>query len=144
MRLLFSLVALAFLFPHHSIAAELSNTDTGTYEWLGPKGEPTGVLYKLGRSSDGKWLAEGFIPGQGWKNVSCDFGCEYRNSTPNEIEKYFPANWVANADIACIQNIAQAFCRYSRKTEPNSSGYVIITLVSGKPIPVLVRKVSGN
>ncbi len=144
MKFIFAVLALAFSFSSQSIAAEMSDADIGTYEWLNPKGEPTGVLYKLGQSNNGKWVAEGFIPGQGWKNVSCDSGCEYRNSTFDEIQKYFPASWIANADISCIQNLAQAFCRYSGKTEPNRNGLVIVTLVSGNPIPVMVRKVSGN
>lgn len=144
MKFVFAFLALALSLSSHSIAAEMSEADTGTYEWLNPKGEPTGVLYKLGRANDGKWVAEGLLPGQGWKNVSCDAGCEYRNSTADEIENYFPVSWIANADISCIQNIAQAFCRYSGKTEPNRNGHVIIVLTSGKPIPLMARKVSGN
>ena len=144
MKFVFVLLALMLSFSSDSIADEISDAYTGTYEWLSPKGEPTGVLYKLGRANDGKWLAEGFIPGQGWKNISCDVGCQYRNSTSDEIEKYFPTSWIANADISCIQNIAQAFCRYSGKSEPDRNGHMIITLTSSKPIPVMVRQVSGN
>jgi hypothetical protein len=144
MKSALAVLALFFSFSANSIAAELSDADTGTYEWLNPKGEPTGVLYRLSRSSEGKWVAEGFIPGQGWKNVGCDVGCEYRNSASDEVQKYFPASWITNADISCIQNVAQAFCRYSGKTDPNRNGHVVIALTSGKPIPVMVRKVRGN
>ncbi|GAB7549679.1 hypothetical protein CS8_093910 [Cupriavidus sp. 8B] len=124
-------------------AGGLSDSDVGTYEYLGQNHAPSGVLYRLSRSS-GKWVASGKLPGKEWKDISCDPGCEYRNSTTKEIQSYFPSDWLANADIACIQNIAQAFCRFSPIKDPGKVGHMVIALVTGKPAPVMVRRVDDR
>nr|WP_082664827.1 hypothetical protein [Burkholderia ambifaria] len=126
-----------------AFAGGLSDADAGTYEWLNQKGAPTGVLYRLNRSS-GRWVALGKLPGKEWKDISCDRGCEYRDSTTREIQSYFPPDWLANANIACIQNAAQAFCRFGPVKEPGKAGHVIVTLVTGKPVPILVRRVENR
>ena len=141
MKFVIVCIALIFLFIPHSFAAEMSEVDTGTYEWLNFNGKPTGVLDKLSRSNDGKWTSEVFLPGQGWANVSCDVGCEYRNSSLDEINKILPSSWIENFDITCIQNIAKAFCRFSGKTESNLNGHLIVALVTGKPITLMVHRV---
>ncbi|WP_084150929.1 hypothetical protein [Azohydromonas australica] len=121
-------------------ASALSEADTGTYVILDRAKNPTDMFYRLSRSGD-KWVMEGKKPGGRWANISCDAGCEYRTSTEAEIKQYFPADQRASLDFACIQNMAQAFCRYLTKENPNKGGYVVVALVTGQPIPVLVRRV---
>lgn len=121
-------------------AGGLSDLDAGTYEWLNQNQAPTGVLYRLSRSG-GKWVGSGKLPGKGWEDISCDPGCEYRDSAAKEIQTYFPSNWLVSMDIACIQNVAQAFCRYSPSKAPGKLGHVMVVLVTGKPMPVMVRRV---
>jgi hypothetical protein len=123
-----------------AFAGEISQSDTGTYVQLGKDQLPTGLYYRLSQNN-GKWLMEGKLPGGSWKDITCDSGCEYRKTTDTEVLSYFPPDWIANSNIACIQNIAQAFCRFSPKNEPNKAGYVIIALVTGKPIPMFIKRV---
>ena len=123
-------------------AAELSEQDAGTFIILDQKGAPTEMSYRLS-VNNGKWAAEGKKSGSTWANISCDTGCEYRASSESEIQSYFPADWRANSQISCIQNIAQAFCRYTATQDPTKGGHLIISLVTGRPIPVFVRRVSS-
>lgn len=133
------LIAAAFC-ASLSFAGELSEGDTGTYVVLDQKRTPTNMFYRLSKN-DGKWLMEGKKPGGQWANISCDSGCEYRPTTEAEIQNYFPPDWRANSKIACIQNMAQAFCRYVANEDPSRRGYVVIALVTGRPIPIFVRRV---
>lgn len=139
---LFLLIAALSAMPM-AFAGGLSGSDAGVYEYLGKDRAPTGVLYRLSYS-DGKWAASGKLPGKEWKDISCDTGCEYRDSTKKEIKSYFPPDWLAEVDIACIHNIAQAFCRFSPGKDPGRVGHVVIALVTGKPIPIMVRRVDGR
>ncbi|ABF11535.1 hypothetical protein Rmet_4673 (plasmid) [Cupriavidus metallidurans CH34] len=122
-------------------AAELSESDAGTYEWLKEDRTPMGVLYRFSRSGN-KWVAFGKLPGKDWKAVSCDPGCEYRNSTAKEIQTYFPPSFREHNELACIQNMAQVFCRFTPVNEPRSRGYIFIVLVTGKPLPVRTRRLN--
>lgn len=121
-------------------AARLADADAGTYEWLGKNQAPTGVLFKLWRSGH-KWVAVGKLPGKNWTDISCDAGCGYVESTAEEIQVYFPPQVLASTDVACIQNTAQAFCRLQSKSAPERITHAIVALVTGRPIPILVRRV---
>jgi hypothetical protein len=136
------LIALILISPF-AFAGEISETDMGTYVLLGRDRAPTDMFYRLSKSGE-KWAMEGKKPGGSWKNISCDKGCDYRRTTDSEIETYFPADWRANTDIACIQNIAQSFCRFNEKRAPAKAGYVVIALVSGRPIPMFIRRVNAQ
>nr|WP_315594464.1 hypothetical protein [uncultured Cupriavidus sp.] len=138
------LLLLAFTTLHSfAWAAELSDSDAGTYEMLKADRTPTGFLYKFSRSGN-KWIAFAKSPGKEWKNMSCDPGCEYRNSTAKDIQTFFPPSFREENELACIQNIAQVFCRFVPVNEPRSRGYVFIILVTGKPIPVRTRRVANE
>ncbi|HEY1028551.1 MAG TPA: hypothetical protein VGE28_13120 [Pseudomonas sp.] len=124
-------------------AGEILDSDTGTYVLLGRDSAPTEVFYRLSKQ-DGEWVMHGKQAGSTWTNISCDSGCDYRKTTHDEITAYFPADWVANTDIACIQNIAQAFCRFTAKTDPGKTGHVLIALVTGTPIPMFLQRTSAQ
>ena len=136
------LVALMFISPFAK-AGEIIETDMGTYVLLGRDRTPTDMFYRLSKNGE-KWVMNGKEPGGLWKSISCDKGCDYRKTTDGEINTYFPADWRANADIACIQNIAQAFCRYNPKGDQTKAGYVVIALVTGRPIPMFIRRVNAQ
>ena len=123
-------------------AARVSDADAGTYEWLGPNQAPAGVFFKLSRSGD-KWVAVGKLPHKDWAAISCGTGCGYVDSTDEQIQGFFTSRVLASTDIACIQNIAQAFCRLQLKSAPERVGHVMIALVTGRPIPVLLRRVGA-
>jgi hypothetical protein len=134
------LVALAI--TAGTCCAQVSQKDTGTYEWLNTKGEPSGVFLKLSLKPDGSWLAEGKLPGKGWENLSCGEECNYRNSTTGEVVSYFPKEWLEVANVSCIQNKAQAFCRAVGKNNPTIEQHLILTLVTGRAIPVILKRVA--
>jgi len=140
MKKLLLLVA-CLCFPHPVLASELTAADAGTFVVIGQNGDPTNVFYRLSYNGT-NWVAEGKLPDGSWKNVSCDTGCDYRTSSPSEALAYMPPVMRDTTDISCIQNVAQAFCKYSQKNAPQSGGYVIIALVTGKPLPMFVQRVS--
>lgn len=136
------LFALILISPF-AIAGDIAESDNGTYVLLGRDRAPTDMFYRLSKIGD-KWVMDGKEPGGTWKNISCDKGCDYRKTTDGEIKTYFPADWIANADIVCIQNIAQAFCRYNPRGDLSKVGYVVIALVTGKPIPMFLKRVNAR
>ena len=140
-----ALIVVAVLASSHQAVYALTPDDAGTYEWLKPDGRPSGVLYQLSRSNDGsgKWVARGRLPNHEWKDVSCDSGCQYHDSSADDLKRFFPESWLTNANISCILNDAQAFCAYSGKTDSSRNGHIIFTLVTPKPIPVMVRRVAN-
>ncbi len=140
-----ALIGVALLATSHQAAYALTPEDAGTYEWLKPDGQPSGVLYQLSYSKDGpdKWIARGKFPNQEWRDISCDPSCQYHDSSADDLKRFFPESWLANANISCIQNDAQAFCAYSGKSDPGRNGHIIFALTTPKPVPVMVRRVAN-
>jgi hypothetical protein len=135
------LLGIAF-YSLSATAGDLSEQDAGTFVVLNQQRAPTDMFYRLSKTGE-KWVMEGKKPGASWANISCDSGCEYRVSSKSEIESYFPPDWRANSQISCIQNMAQAFCRYTSNKDQTKSGHVVIALVTGRPIPIFVRRVAS-
>lgn len=139
-------VLLILLSPLSVFAGEISDSDIGTYSLTGRDGQPSGMQMRLSRSK-GMWVMEGKSdePMAPWKNISCDAGCEYRASTNSEQEAYlssFPGDMPKQFDIACIQNMVNAFCRLTKKNDPSKGGYALIALVTGKPVPMSLQRLT--
>ncbi len=134
----------AFLaFSFTASAAELTAADSGTFVVLDRQQVPTQMFYRLSMK-DGRWLMAGKQPDAPWTDLSCDAGCEYRTSTDAEVQAHVPPAWRERAEFACIRNVAQAFCRYSDKGDAAvAPNYVVIALVTGRPIPLFVRRTSS-
>ncbi len=122
-----------------AFGADLNRQDTGVYAVLGRDGAPTDVLYRF-TSDSTRWKAEGKEGSSPWKNISCDQGCDYRSSTTGEANSYLPPKMRGTYGITCIQNIAQAFCKYESLSNPQQVGYVVMALVTTPPTPVFVRR----
>ena len=139
------LVAVALLSPFFAFAGEISDLDIATYSLTGRDGQPSGMQMRLSRP-DGKWVMEGKnAPSSPWKNISCDGGCEYRESIISEQEAYlasFPSDMQKHFDIACIQNMANAFCRLTKKNDASKGGYALIALVTGEPVPMSLQRLT--
>lgn len=138
-----SLLALVFIAAAPAFAAQpLNAQDAGTYALLKRDGQPSTMQYRVSLAG-GRWIAEG-REGEGeWRDISCDRGCTYRDSTPEEAVQFLPARQREEFDIACIQNMAGAFCRYTTRADPAKGGYLMAALVTGQPIPVFLRRVSS-
>lgn len=121
----------------------LSVSDAGTYELLKPDGGLTGALYRLGRTKEGKWISRGKLPDEEWKDTSCDSGCQYRDTTVEEIGRYFPPRILNDVNVACIQNTEMAFCGYTGKADPARSGHIVVVLTTAIPTPVNVRRIAS-
>lgn len=144
LKLLF--IALALLAPFSVFAGEISDFDIATYSLTGKDGQPSGMQMRLSRI-DGKWVMEGKgkEPTDSWKNIICDSGCEYRVSTNLEQEAYlssFPGDMPKQFNIACIQNMASAFCRLTKKNDASKGSYALIALVTGKPVPMSLQRLT--
>jgi len=127
-------------------AGEISDFDIATYSLTGKNGQPSGMLMRLTKVNN-KWVMEGKENGSNapWKNISCDKGCEYRASTKVEKDTYlslFPNNMQKRFDISCIQNVANAFCRLTKKNDSSKGGYALIALVTKKPVPMSLRRLT--
>jgi len=137
------LLILAAALSPLSAAAQLTSLDTGTYQVLDQQLKPIEMYYRLSLNA-GKWMMEGRTPGKGWENISCDAGCEYRDSIAADVASYFPMEWTARLNITCIQNIAQAFCKGVERGNPARGMHIVVALVTGKPILIFLRPSPGS
>ena len=140
------LLTIVVLIPFVTHAEEISDFDIATYSLIKKDGRSTGMLMRLSKVSD-KWVMEGKEKGSNspWKNISCDTGCEYKASTKIEHKTYlalFPTITQKQFNISCIQNIASAFCRLTKKDNPSKGGYTLIALVTEKPVPLSLRRLT--
>lgn len=137
------LAALFLLCPLLANAAEpISDRDVGTYEITRADGQSTAMQMRLSKAGGG-WLMEGRKGEEPWKDISCGEACALRTSADAETAAFlaaFPAGMQQDMDIACIQNTASAFCRLTRKSDPKKAWYAMVALVTGKPIPVPLRR----
>ena len=123
---------------------EISDLDAAIYELVRPSGQPTGMQVRL-MHADGSWTVQGKEGEASWKSIGCDNQCDYRASTRAERRKFlstFPTEIRKHFKIACIQNSTSAFCRLSRKDDPSRGGYALIALVTGRPVPLSLRRVA--
>lgn len=136
------LAGLAALLAALPAFAQLTARDTGTFVVLDRDFKPTELQYRLSRKG-AKWVMEGKKPGAPWEVVSCQRGCEYRDSTRAEVDAYFPAEWSGKMDFACIQNVGQAFCRGLEKADRTKRVFFVVALASEKPFPLFLRRVDA-
>jgi hypothetical protein len=131
------IIAFRLLAPCYAIAGEISEFDVATYSLTGREGQPSGIQMRLSRLN-GKWVMEGKDgPTAPWKNISCDAGCEYRSSTYSEREAYltsFPGDMPGQFEIACIQNMVNAFCRLTKRDDASKGGAMHLSLWSPKSL----------
>ena len=132
-------VAVAVLAAPLPAFAQLTARDTGSFVVLDRDFKPTELQYRLSRKG-AKWVMEGKKPGAPWELVSCQRGCDYRDSTRKEVATYFPPEWSGKMDFACIQSVAQAFCRGVEKADPAKSVYFVVALASEQPFPLFLRR----
>lgn len=138
-----SLLALVLVGAAPAFAAQpLNGQDAGTYVLLKRDGLPSTMQYRVSLAG-GRWVAEGRESEGEWHGISCDTGRAYRDSTPEEAARFLPARQRENLDIACIQNMAGAFCRYTTRADSAKGGCLMAALVTGQPIPVFLRRVSS-
>lgn len=125
-------------------AAEIGPVDAGTYQMDGKDGRPIQMFLRLSQAG-GKWVMEAKSGSEPWQNISCDRGCEFRVSDAKETDAFLatlPASMSTGFHLACIQNIAQAFCKAMKKDDPRRGGYLMFALVTGTPIPGSLTRVS--
>jgi hypothetical protein len=139
------LLASTLLAPALAAAGDISDFDIATYSLDGKDGQPSGIEMRLSKVN-GKWVMEGKEGGASpWKSISCDAGCEYRASTDSERGEYlasFPGDMPRQFDIACIQNMVNAFCRLTMKSDASKGGYALVGLVTVEPAPMSLRRLT--
>lgn len=120
--------------------AQLTARDAGTFVVLDRDFKPTELQYRLSRKG-ANWVMEGKKPDANWERVACTRGCDYRDSTRKEVAAYFPPDWSERMNIACIQNVAQAFCRGAEKADAAKTVFFVVALASEKPFPLFLRRI---
>jgi hypothetical protein len=121
----------------------ISSKDAGTFVVLDKERKPSKLFYRLSLGGSA-WKMEGKKASGGWDNISCEKSCQYKPTPSQDAASYLPIAMRQSYDIACIQNIAQAFCRYSLKSNASQGGYVVVALVTGQARPILVQRVANE
>jgi hypothetical protein len=129
-------------------AAEISESDVGTYYSKGSDGTPK---YYVLAMLEGKWVWKDKDPGGPISKISCLSGCEYRATSEAENQALIPITQRQFQDMACIKNISFVFCRLSQKqlpicgpaapspclikppAKPSKPMYLMFALFAGKP-----------
>lgn len=57
-----------------------------------------------------------------------------------QSQAYLPPAMRQTYLMVCVQNVAQAFCKYVGKANPSQGGYVVIALVTNPPTPIFLRR----
>ncbi|MBV7433884.1 hypothetical protein KRX19_02500 [Cardiobacteriaceae bacterium TAE3-ERU3] len=138
------LAALLSLLCSSVLAQGLSPDDTGDYVLLHSKTQkPTTTFMRLFLEGE-QWMLDGKRGDEGWQPVCrAEGNCRLRDSSSADIATLFakaPDDMCKEYDITCIQNIAQAICRLDGKNGDDKI-YLMFALVTGKPIPIELRKV---
>ena len=123
--------------------AQLTPADTGTFVVLDRDFKPTELQYRLSRKG-AQWVMEGRKPGAPWERIACARGCDYRDSTKKEVAAYFPPEWSAKMDFACIQNVAQAFCRGRDRADAAKTVFFVVALAAEQPMPLFLRRLPAR
>ncbi len=119
---------------------QVAPQDGGVFAVIGRDGKPGSLLYRFTYKM-GKWMAEGKDGDAMWKDISCETGCEYKESSAMQAKSYLPQQMREKFSISCIQNQAQAFCKYVDLSNSSKGGYVVIALVTSPPTPIPVQRV---
>ena len=129
------------MLTYHSLASalELSQADAGVYVVLDQNRQPTSLRYRFVNDA-GSWRAEGRDGDGAWRSISCEGDCQYKTVEGALALTYLPPAMRQSYTIACVKNVAQAFCKYVDKENPSQGGYVVIALVANPPRPILVRR----
>jgi hypothetical protein len=141
--------ALFLAFSAHSVAAaEISESDAGTYYSKGRDGTPRYFVLAM---LDGKWVWKDKDPGGPISKIQCLSGCEYKATSEAENQTLIPSVQRQFQDLACIKNTSFAFCRLSQKQlppcgpgvsgpclikpppKPSRPMYLMFALFGGKP-----------
>jgi hypothetical protein len=135
----FSLIALLVL---SAAASALDSSDVGTYAVVHRDGHVTNFTFFVS-SSKGSWDVEQQNPDGSWNNVTCEHDCLLRESTSQDIKRFFPSSTLAHLSPSCVNNTAFAFCNYTAQASSQEKGYIFIALVTPKPTPMRLKKLSN-
>jgi len=156
MKTLIPAIPVVLVFAISAVAADISESDTGTYF---SKGRDGTARYFVLEMVGGKWVWKDKDPAGPIAKVACLSDCEYRVTTDAENQKLFPTEQRQFQDMACIKNISFAFCRLSQKQLPPCGpsaptpclvrqaptaakpSYVMFALFAGKPALIPIWRV---
>lgn len=124
-----------------STCLALDARHAGTYVVLRSDGQSSDLVSYLSQQQ-GSWNIEQRNSDGSWKNVTCDDGCQLKDSSPAEMERFLPAAIRAKYDFQCVNNKAFAFCYYQLNDNPRQGGHALIGLVTAKPQPIWLKKLS--
>lgn len=117
-------------------AAGLDKFDQGDYVLLNMQQEPTPMQMRFvlqGR----QWMMDGKEGNGSWQPVCrADGQCRLQASSTADMKKWrqrLPQE-VRNFPLACINNVALAFCRSSKPDNPDMRLYWWIPLVGGQDV----------
>lgn len=131
-KLIVSIMALSSLAACAQTSA-LSNHDAGTYVALDSNHRPTQAFYRMQRCDHG-WVMDSKLPHINWRNVNCNNGVSYQESTKEEMAFYFSDAWRSKNTATCVRSRSYAFCRYHPKGKPAKTAHVMLLLFTNGAI----------
>lgn len=140
---MFRLLACLCLLAIPTPALALEATDVGTYAVIHRDGHVTGFTFFVSLTGT-RWDVEQRQSDGAWANVTCERDCVLQESTRDDIARFFPAATLAEITPSCVHNSAFAFCDYRLRSRPGSKGYVFVALVRARPIPLGLKRLSGQ
>ena len=105
-------------------------------------GEPS--FHVFDNNGQGRWKLEDRKPDGTWSDVTCQADCVLRESGPADLRRLFTPADLASITPNCVHNTAFAFCTYTLKAGLTAPDYLLVLLVTDKPVSVRLRRLKGN
>lgn len=123
----------------------LEGDAAGMFAFVHRDGHVTDKVFRLTLGATGVWKLEDRKADGQWADVSCRRDCWLRESTPEEVARFYAASDPAPADAACIHNAGFAFCSHADASRPSERSHVFFALTGPRPVPIqLVRIKAGG
>lgn len=116
-------------------AAPLDKQDEGDYVLLNLQQEPTPLQMRYLLRADGQWIMDSNTDNQGWQPVCRgDGSCRLQASREADVRQWrrLLPEQIRQYPLACINNVAFAFCRMSKPDNPKQRLYWWISLLEGQ------------
>jgi hypothetical protein len=133
------LICSASLLACPTASFALGTEDVGTYRLLNAQAQPTAMVFQLVRTAD-EWKVLWQQQEGKWIDVTCESHCKLHPSGAADLKRFFPGDDLTKVDISCLHNDAFALCRYVTGSASPEPGYVMVTLTTGQPVWLKLRR----
>ena len=118
----------------------LELSDRGMYAIVHKDGHVTDFKFYVSWVN-GEWNIERRGEDGTYIVVTCAPYCALKDSSPKDIERFFPSGVTRNLKPSCVHSAAVAFCSYRENFNPRITHHVLVRLNTPKPSVVRLKRI---